>query len=68
MGPALGLIEPEDGGPKFADGSLDVGCEVNLGDAIEATVGSPGGVDGGGVGGLWVGADATDRPAPGFEL
>ena len=44
-----------------------MGCEVSLGDAMEAVVGSPGGVDGGGVGGLQVGVDVADGLAPGFD-
>ena len=40
---------------------------IYLGDAIEEAVGSSDGIVGGGVGGLQVGVDAVNGPAPGFD-
>ena len=52
MGPALELVEREDGGPEFTDDCLDMGREVGLIDAMKPSVSAPDGIDGDGFGGL----------------
>ena len=63
----MGRGEAKDGWAEFANCGLDVRREVGLGDMLEAVVGASDGVDGCGVGGLQVGVDVADGPAPGSK-